>query len=67
MFDAAGFSAGLRGTVDPAGGSHLTLLRPREVRMAPNEPRQLTASSLRSCLAVASGCVRLTALGCFRS
>ena len=60
MFDAAGLLRRLRGTVGPAGGSHLSLLRLREVRAASNEPAHLSASSLRSCLAAASCCVRLS-------
>ena len=60
MFDAAGFLRRLRGTVGPAGGSDLSLLRVREVRAAPNEALHLTASSLRLCLAAASGCMRLS-------
>jgi hypothetical protein len=59
-FEAAGFLRGLRGTDGPAGGSDLSLLRVREVRAASNEPAHLTASSLRSCLAAASCCVRLS-------
>jgi hypothetical protein len=60
MFDAAGLLRRLRGTDGPAGGSDLSLLRVREVRAAPNEALHLSASSLRSCLAAASCCMRLS-------
>jgi hypothetical protein len=59
-FEAAGLLRGLRSTVGPAGGSDLSLLRLREVWAAPNGALHLTASSLPSCLAAASGSVRLS-------